>query len=454
MATKTITSGENKTKVGTTGTELYTKTRVTYTTDENGKINSNTVKTEILYQQVPGDPPVVAATKTGTDKDFTITKNEFTGKEYFGADAQKSLKQGALRTTTNQQIDSAMKKEGLTAEQKQSIKASSTAASPPSPDEFKLEDATKGAEALSALSIGDGDIRENYNDGKPLQYPLNFPEKQDRIKFTMYRYAPKKFGIGANFEKLNAFSGSNIAVDKDNEKRIFGSVFLPISPSITDTNTVNWGSDEMTALQALAAGAAYASIKDGVMGAEMVASAVAKGLSGEGVSANLKAAAATYFAGEAAGGNKNFFSRVTGAVLNPNMELLFNGPQLRTFSFSFTLSAREEKESKEIRKIIRFFKQGMSVKRASTNLFLKAPNIFDISYLYGGDSQEHPWINKIKTCALTSCQVNYTPAGNYATYYDGSMTSYELTLSFSEIDPIFEDDYKALDKNNDTTIGY
>jgi hypothetical protein len=38
-------------------------------------------------------------------------------------------------------------------------------------------------------------------------------------------------------------------------------------------------------------------------------------------------------------------SRASGAILNPNLELLFNGPQLRPFNFTFRLSPREEKEA-------------------------------------------------------------------------------------------------------------
>jgi hypothetical protein len=305
------------------------------------------------------------------------------------------------------------------------------------------EELTAAAESANKLiddqSLKDGNIRKQYGNWR---YPINFPDNQDRITFKMFRYNPKTLAVG---EDLGVFKDRK----KPTGKEIFGSVTLPINPSITDVNTVNWGSDELNGIAALAAATSYSAITGGAEGAAKSIDAIVSGLkSGSGA---LKTAAAAYFAGEAAGVNKNFLSRVTGAVLNPNMELLFNGPQLRTHSFSFTLSAREEKESQEIRKIIRFFKQGMSVKRASTNLFLKAPNIFDISYHYRSNDEDHPWLNQIKTCALTSCQVNYTPAGNYATYYDGSMTSYELTLSFSELDPIFEDDYK---NDGDTSIGY
>ena len=44
-------------------------------------------------------------------------------------------------------------------------------------------------------------------------------------------------------------------------------------------------------------------------------------------------------AGEAVG-VQGLLSRATGTVLNPNLELLFQGPQLRPFTFQFRLSPR------------------------------------------------------------------------------------------------------------------
>ena len=100
----------------------------------------------------------------------------------------------------------------------------------------------------------------------------------------------------------------------------------------------------------------------------------------------------------------------------------------------------------------------MSVKTSDSNVFLNAPNVFDINYKTFNGSTEisHPSINKIKTCALLSCDVQYTPDGTYMTYEDPyrTLTSYQLTLNFGELDPIFDDDYTDLDDNNDTSIGY
>ena len=165
-----------------------------------------------------------------------------------------------------------------------------------------------------------------------------------------------------------------------------------------------------------------------------------------------------YLAQQAVGA-QGLLSRATGAILNPNLEMLFGGPKLRSFGFTFRLSPRDASEASQVRQIIRFFKQGMSVKTSSSNVFLKAPNVFDIQYqTYNTDGTliEHPSINFIKTCALTSCDVQYTPDGTYMTYEDPyrTLTSYQLTLNFGELDPIFDDDYTDLDDDDDTVIGY
>ena len=51
-----------------------------------------------------------------------------------------------------------------------------------------------------------------------------------------------------------------------------------------------------------------------------------------------------------------FLARTGGRVLNPNAEMLFQGPVIRDFSFEFQMIARSRKEGDEIRKIIRFLK--------------------------------------------------------------------------------------------------
>ena len=284
-----------------------------------------------------------------------------------------------------------------------------------------------------------------YPSDSLLKYPIDMDTKQDCIKFTMLEYRPRKLSP----KLLGEGKAVEDRPEATTELKTRGStVVLPIQPSISDTNTVKWGEDTMNSFQAIAAATALGTINDGVVGATESISGIAKLFAT--TSGSLSNAAAAYFAGEAAQ-VKGLLPRVLGGIINPNIELLFEGPQLRTFQFNFTLSAREPDESKNIRNIIRFFKQGMSVKRAETDLFLKAPHTFEIKYIYGLTQKDHPWINRIKECALTGCTVNYTPAGSYATFIDGAMTSYEIGLQFSELEAIYDDDYLELSENE---IGY
>ena len=113
------------------------------------------------------------------------------------------------------------------------------------------------------------------------------------------------------------------------------------------------------------------------------------------------------------------------------------------------MSARNANEAKQIIAIIRFFKQNMAPQKGggsggeSANLFLKAPNTFQVHYLHRGNggSGEHKFIGRMKECAMTSFDVDYTPDGNYSTYEDGFMTSYTISMSMKELEPVFFEDY-------------
>lgn len=177
-------------------------------------------------------------------------------------------------------------------------------------------------------------------------------------------------------------------------------------------------------------------------------------ISGDG-SADIKKAITAYFAGQAAG-VPNLLQRAEGKMINNNLELLFNGPSLRSFNFSFQLRPRTKSEASLIRAIIRSLKKNSAPVRSPDFMFLETPKIFRIQYIYNtgerdladdaaalSNDTEHPYMNKIKPCALTGLNVNYTPEGSYMTYEDGgSMTGYDLNLTFKEIEPIYADDHE------------
>ena len=138
------------------------------------------------------------------------------------------------------------------------------------------------------------------------------------------------------------------------------------------------------------------------------------------------------------------FTRQTGSVLNPNMELLFGGVQLGSFSFSFDFAPRDENESIVIKKIIRAFKKSLNAKNGSTGegssgLFIKSPDVFQLTYKTGG--KNHQFLHKFKPMALLNIAVNYTGAGTYATYDNTAPVHTKIDLTFQELNPIYSEDY-------------
>jgi hypothetical protein len=142
------------------------------------------------------------------------------------------------------------------------------------------------------------------------------------------------------------------------------------------------------------------------------------------------------------GGNTSaggLLSRATGQVLNPNLELLFSGVNLRSFAFDFDFAPRDEKESNVVKEIIRVFKQSMAPRTGSNTegagLFIEAPNIFLLKYKSG--NQDHPYLNKFKPCALTSMGMNYTGSGSYSTYAKNIFRRVKLRDDLQNVFTIF-----------------
>ena len=294
----------------------------------------------------------------------------------------------------------------------------------------------------TSTSVGKGPKIKKRSYGNDLRYPVaKLSDDADFMKIAMLEYKPGKFLEG------------NRASER--QMRTIGSVILPIPPGLADNNQVSWNQHEMNSLQMRGAQGAM-----GVMGSENFMTGMgeeaakiledAKKQGGE-----LGQAAKLLLVGQIPGINAStnqLLARQEGKVLNPNMELLFNGPALRSFSYTFRLTARSEPETRVIRKIIRFFKQGMSVKRSTGgSIYLDSPNVFQASFHSGLNNDEHPFLYKMKRTALTGFGVNYVPDGTYMTLPNSSMTAYEITLTMQELDPIFDEDYE---NNNDATIGF
>ena len=440
-------SGERRT--------IYTALEVTETENSEGVPIYTSKIIRYLNHRLEGSLVIAEGT---TENPGVFTPTQFATVE------EKKLLQGGgiILKTLKQQVNSIKKEFGrspISAQQKQELaKIASGAASQliaaagdpqggrKNPLSFSTNSlstlAGRGSEAPSIPVGGNssgsgggsgGGARTSY---PTLRYPETLNVNQDKLRISILKFEGRKFAGG----KL-AFADRSAW-----KPRSIGSVTLPVPTAVSDSNSASWGDDKMDAGKIAASDIAMKAIGgEGAVDAAKNVIDTAKGSSDE-----IKDALKQYFTGQATG-VKGILARTEGKIINPNMELIFNSPQLRDFSFTWKMSPRSEAESIVIKKIIRMFKQSMAPKKTEAELFLRAPNTYKLQFIHAATRKEHDFLPLIKECAMTGFNVNYTPDGNYATYRNSAMVAVELSMTFKELEPIFNDDYK---NDGDSTIGY
>ena len=102
-------------------------------------------------------------------------------------------------------------------------------------------DGTVAAESQKATDAKDG-TRKDFG---TFVYPVTLRKTdQDVIKFTVLEYKPK--GFKAKEGSLDFFGSRDVVKDR----RIAGSVVLPVPGTVNDTNACEWGEDSMSAVDA------------------------------------------------------------------------------------------------------------------------------------------------------------------------------------------------------------
>ena len=408
-----------------TGTSVRNKRRSFYrtqvTTLANGGVKRETYRTDAKGNNQVKISEVTADIDGNITNDTTLStasKEERRALQNPNSQLRNSIRQQTKEAGDEAQANSIDPGGAL---EKSGGGSGNTASQPPTGD----SQATTTSAPSSTRDFGD------------MQYPATIAEGQDVITFTALTYSVKTlqgFTFGGR-ERVGPGGGGG--------GRSKGTVTLPIQSGIKDQNAAGWGEDSMTAIDIAKAGVALNTITSGISGLDKSLTEIKDQL--QGSTADFQTLAASAFA-EKAANVKGLLARTQGVIQNPNLELLFQKPTLRPFSFQFKMSARNPEEAAEIVKIIRFFKQNMSPQKGggsggtSANLFLKAPNTFQIHYMHKG-TEEHPYIGRAKECAMTSFEVDYTPDGNYSTLRDGFMTSYTISMSLKELEPVFYEDY-------------
>ncbi len=105
------------------------------------------------------------------------------------------------------------------------------------------------------------------------------------------------------------------------------------------------------------------------------------------------------------------FATAIGGVQNPQLELIYNSPDFRSFRFDFMFYPSSETEASDVLFIIDALKfhQAPEIMKDTAGYFLVPPSEFDIEFYYNGEI--NPNIPKISTCVLTSIDMDYAPKG-------------------------------------------
>ena len=306
-----------------------------------------------------------------------------------------------------------------------------------------------------------------------MAYPLDIDLDQDHFKITRYNYVRPDINQSKprrTQKSLYGLRSHNVAGDSVIGSKIKGSIILPM-PKPTDVNGAEWGKSELTITGLAALGIARGvSLGGRLTGksaeqrfedrrAKMAAGRpgdvdiTGRGIRfGQAVTAQTLSNMASNMAGTEID-TDTFLARTGGKVLNPNAEILFQGPVIRDFAFSFQMVARSEEEGREIRKIIKFLKMGLAPKFNNT-VFLENPDVFTLQYKNG--SQDNDFIKNVNQfspggLALTTMNVDYAPSGYWSAYRDSQPVSVKMDLNFTELRPLYQQDHEETPEDS---VGY
>jgi hypothetical protein len=142
-------------------------------------------------------------------------------------------------------------------------------------------------------------------------------------------------------------------------------------------------------------------------------------------------------AGQFAGTSANQIMALSrGKVFNPNIELLYEGPNVRSFNFNFNFIPKSASEAARVAAIILQFKK-LSAPLQVSQMY-EIPKVWQVSYSGVGGS----WMNKFKKAAMTSISVQYNAGlDQHATFSNGFPIRTDIQMSFQEVDVITRNDH-------------
>lgn len=140
-----------------------------------------------------------------------------------------------------------------------------------------------------------------------------------------------------------------------------------------------------------------------------------------------------------------------GVAPNPNPTVAFEGPELRTFTFTWSFNPRNETETATLKKFIKTLK-GASLPTNSLEgqtSILRYPSLAQINFYPWDSTGNTQWgwgedsIIKMKRCFMTDVDVNYAPTSLPAFFSNQEPAATDITITFKEIEYMLGSDWGA-----------
>ena len=283
---------------------------------------------------------------------------------------------------------------------------------------------------------------ETRVEGKMLEYTgrnYAYPPSGSSIYMSLKF---KKYSFGDSTKKATEIGGAD-------------TIKLPLPEQLSDTANIQVGKGELGVLGGLATDAFGIFKEGGISGAKdaLRAAGAKVGEDARGAIDNLISGNAVEVGVDATSAAK-YFARSTisslfpgaalasdvlgGNAINPHATLDFDGVDLKTYQFSWTLAPKSESESELIRNIVRQINfhihpeyesvPGGGSFRSLNQALLRFPSLVNVSL--NGLAEDH-YVRFLYPMMVSNFQVNYSPQGN-AILEGGKPAIVQMSMSLSE----------------------
>lgn len=222
------------------------------------------------------------------------------------------------------------------------------------------------------------------------------------------------------------------------------TIFLPIPPALSFSDSASYTSLNLGILGSVTNEVINAMANASSSPDASATKTINSGMYGLGKSIGTRighanaAAAASIFARDVvrAEGIANIIDYSNKQVVAPNTNTTFSNINVRTFSFSFKMVAKDQKDSDEIKSIVSVFRKYLYPE--GDELILQYPPIWTIKFYNANDkkesmegTEEMKYLPKIGRCYLTAFTSSYNASTNIF-HEDGSPTEVDITATFQE----------------------